>query len=101
MRTAFVAPEILEKRAAGEVTYRCRCCGDAYVRGSFRCCAPPTGMRSEKWLALACRKVDAGGCGKCFRHCTCADKAARVGPGPLASLGMDVLAKLSGLQVTK
>ena len=76
--------EMRKREGAGKVTYRCRCCGDAYVRGQFKCCAPQSGMASHRWLELACKKLEDGGCGKCFRHCTCPDKNLRLGKGPLA-----------------
>jgi hypothetical protein len=71
---------------------RCCCCGEVYERGRFRCCAPPNGMKSEKWLELAC-PMPPRGCGKCAKHCACPSKVARLGEGPLASLGRQFLSQ--------
>ena len=91
----FLSPEIRAKRAAGKRTLRCQCCGDAYVVGHFKCCAPQAGMASHKWLAIACRKIEDGGCGKCFRHCTCHDKEKRNGVRPLENLAEIFLGKFT------
>jgi hypothetical protein len=64
----------------------CMCCRELYERGNFRCCAPPSGMKSEKWLEMFCPDVKAGGCGKCPKHCQCPNKAQRLGDGPLKEL---------------
>ncbi len=90
----FLSPEVKAKRAAGKRTLRCRCCGDAYVVGHFKCCAPPNGMASHVWLDKACRKVEDGGCGKCYRHCTCPDKDKREWK-PLAPLAEAFLEKFA------
>ncbi len=37
-------------------TLHCYCCGDAYERGHFKCCAPPSGMASHTWLEQFCVK---------------------------------------------
>lgn len=49
----------------------CLCCGERYERGRFRCCAPPAGMKPHHWLLQHCKAKEAGGCGKCARHCVC------------------------------
>lgn len=72
-------------------TLRCMCCKTRYIRGSFRCCAPPGGMASHNWLAMSCPMPANGGCGKCAKHCECPNKVARLGKGPLASLGAQFL----------
>lgn len=53
-------------------TLTCYCCGHSYERGHFKCCAPPTGMASHKWLEQFCRVQLAPGkyCNKCPR-CGC------------------------------
>lgn len=54
-------------------------------------------MAAHRWMALSCKKVEHGGCGKCFRHCTCPDKHERVPLGPLAG---DVRLFLDNLERT-
>lgn len=71
----------------------CMCCGTRYERGRFRCCRPPNNMRSDYWLALYCPMPKQGGCGKCPTHCQCPSKVARLGTGPLVSLGRQFLAE--------
>ncbi len=50
----------------------CYCCHQAYVRGKFKCCAPPSGMASHTWLEQFCNvEVSAGKfCRRCPR-CGC------------------------------
>jgi len=74
---------------------RCCCCRELYRRGHFRCCAPPNGMSAGKWLELACPMPSTGGCGKCWRHCQCADKRKRMPPGPMAA-GLEAIAAKLG-----
>lgn len=77
--TRFAAPEILARRQlpTTPATFRCYCCGASYERGKFECCAPPKGMAAHKWREL----TDHAGCGRCWRHCVCANKQDRVPKG--------------------
>lgn len=50
---------------------QCYCCGERYERGRYRCCQPPNGMPSHEWAEQWCSPKNAGGCGKCPRHCEC------------------------------
>lgn len=54
------------------MTFHCYCCGSAYERGQFKCCAAPKNMASHAWLERFCRvRLDNGkNCGKCPR-CGC------------------------------
>lgn len=64
-------------------TFRCFCCGAAYRRGEWKCCAPPNGQNAQEWLKswhLDCPSADAAegsGKRKCPRHCRCERLDAR------------------------
>lgn len=73
----WLSPELRGQLFGPKPVYRCRCCGESYRKGEFKCCAPPGKMASHVWLAMACPKVEQGGCGKCFEHCTCESKQDR------------------------
>ncbi len=79
-------------------TLTCFCCGTTYTQGQFRCCAPPNGMPSHKWLALTCPMAPHG-CGKCAQHCQCPSKAERLGRGPLATLAQAWLEEAKARQL--
>jgi hypothetical protein len=57
------------------MTLMCYCCGEAYERGQYRCCAPPKNMSSHAWLARHCKQCvpnnPHGSRSHCPRHCTC------------------------------
>jgi len=100
-RAALVAPDVLAAKCQPRQTLHCQCCGASYERGSFRCCAPPSGMASHVWLARACKPVKQGGCGKCYAHCTCPDKASRVQRDqPIDRLAASLLDRLKGSRCT-
>lgn len=70
----FVAPEVLARRDAEKQWLTCYCCGTEYIRGQFRCCAPPPGITSQKWLERHCARCSDDPTGlrtKCPKHCTC------------------------------
>lgn len=91
----LVPDAVVLKRLGQRPMLRCCCCGEQYPRGSFKCCAPPPGMRSDYWLELACPMPANGGCGKCARHCQCPRKAERMKPGPLADLAKSFLERFN------
>jgi hypothetical protein len=82
----LVPDEVVLRGLGQRRDLRCMCCGTAYRRGEFRCCAPPNGMRSEVWLEGYCPTPKQGGCGKCPHHCLCPNKGERLGRGPLKHL---------------
>lgn len=86
----LVPDAVMVRRLESRPMLRCVCCGTRYTRGSFTCCAAPHGMASHHWLALSCPDPPHG-CGKCAHHCQCANKAARIGEGPLARFGREFL----------
>jgi hypothetical protein len=54
----------------------CSCCGTKYARGQWNCCAPPTTVKPEAWMAQwheGCPTaiVDGPGTRVCPRHCRC------------------------------
>jgi hypothetical protein len=74
-RTRFVPDGILAKPTQPTPIFVCYCCGERYLRGHFRCCAPPANMASHVWLGKHCRQCADDSTGlrsKCPRHCTCA-----------------------------
>jgi len=83
---------VLKGLAQQRQRLHCMCCHEIYERGSFKCCAPPSGMRSDKWFEMRCPSPKDGGCGKCAKHCQCPNKRARLGEGPLAELARKFLA---------
>lgn len=90
----LVDDRVILRRLAPKATLRCQCCGETYERGSFKCCAPPVGIPSNVWLGRCCNK-DAGGCGKCPKHCECVVPVPyQRQKGPLADLAASALAKL-------
>lgn len=88
-----LVPDSVVMRMLGQrQKMRCMCCKEWYERGRFTCCAPPNGMRTDKWMSLTCPDPPRG-CGKCIRHCECESKKERLGKGPLASLAQAFLAE--------
>jgi len=70
----FVSETIRERETKPTVTLTCYCCGTTYLRGHFRCCAPPKNMPSHAWLARFCKNCTEDPHGvrsHCPRHCTC------------------------------
>lgn len=60
-RTMFHTP-----RARDHRILTCYCCRETYLRGYFKCCAPPNGMSAHKWREQFCMT-----CRKCPNHCAC------------------------------
>lgn len=63
--------------AAGRPILTCACCGEKYVKGHWKCCAPPGGQTAARYLELwhqDCPTSFSFGPGKrrCPRHCGCA-----------------------------
>ncbi len=72
------------------MTLHCMCCGEAYARGRYRCCAPPKNTPSHNWLGSYCRE-----CKHCPKHCTCETITPRVAAvRPLAELAKQAAASL-------
>lgn len=56
------------------MTLHCYCCGEAYEKGKYRCCRPPTNMTAASWLAKHCKQCSGDPTGlrtHCPKHCTC------------------------------
>ena len=58
------------RREWGNVILHCACCGQPYRRRSgWRCCAPPPGMRFDRWAAQWHRNCAGPNQNRCPQHC--------------------------------
>ena len=75
----------VQLQAKSPIVLHCTCCGAPYLSDQgWRCCGPPAGVLSEKWLARFCKECagNEGGIkakSRCPKHCTCAPPAKSPG----------------------
>lgn len=80
---AGTVADVRDKLAAAEQSHknailiRCFCCGERYVRGAWKCCAPPNGQKWAAWSRQwhedcpTAEMAEGAGKRKCPRHCRC------------------------------